>query len=53
MFFRFNRYLPVVLILIFIIGCKMSSTSTTLDNDENKVKVNLLGSKKTGIQIKN
>ena len=31
----------------------MSSTSTILDNDENKVKVNLLGSKHTGIKIKN
>ena len=31
----------------------MSSTSTIQDNDENKVKVKLLGSKQTGIQIKN
>ena len=31
----------------------MSSTSMIQDNNENKVKVKLLGSKQTGIQIKN
>ena len=31
----------------------MSSTSMIQDNNENKVKVKLLGSKQTSIQIKN
>ena len=52
MFTRFYRYLPIIL-TIFLVGCKMSSTSTLKESDDNKVNFKISGSKETGIQTNN
>ncbi len=52
MFTWFYRYLPIVL-TIFIVGCKMSSTSTLQENDDNKVNFRISGTKESGIQTNN
>jgi len=52
MFTWFNRILPVILSL-FLVGCKMSSSTVLQKNDENKVNVTISGSKETGIKLNN
>ena len=54
MFTRFYKYLPVILI-IFLVGCQMSSTSNIIktNNDKNKASMTISGSKQTGIQMNN
>ena len=51
MFTWLNWYLSAIIISIFLVGCKMTSTSNLISDVNNKVNVNLSGSKETGIQI--
>ena len=53
MFVRINWYLSIILISIFLIGCKTSSTSNIKKNKDNKVNFNISVSKETGIQKNN
>ncbi len=46
---RLYRYLPIV-VTIFIVGCKMSSTSTLIESDDNKVNFKISGNKETVIK---
>ena len=53
MFSWFNRYLPITIIAIFLVGCKMSSTSFLNKDDNNKVDFKISGNKKAGIKTNN
>jgi len=48
----FYRQLPIIFLLLFVVSCKMYTVSENKKND-NKVNFKILGSKETGIQIKN
>ncbi len=52
MFTWFNRILPIIL-TVFLVGCKMSSSTSLQKNDDKKVNVTISGSKEAGIQINN
>ena len=53
MFAWINRYLSVILITLFLTGCKTSSTSNIKENEDNTVNFNISVSKETGVQINN
>tara|TARA_Y100000996_G_scaffold14098_1_gene10930 strand:- start:1454 stop:1570 length:117 start_codon:yes stop_codon:yes gene_type:complete len=38
---------------MLLLGCKMSSTSTLEEGDDNKVDFKITGSKESGLKVKN
>ena len=49
----FYRYLPVVIISIFLFGCEMTSISNKKEDNDNKVNYKIFGSKEKTVEINN